>query len=47
VKFSEFFDEVRIKDSEHEKSRILIVELSKRMLGLAFNLLGLTPVNRI
>ena len=47
VKFSEFFDECRIKDSEHEKSRVLLVELSKRFLSLGFDLLGLTPVDRI
>lgn len=47
VKFSEFFEECRIKDSEQWKSRVLIVEYTKRMLGLGFNLLGLTPVDRI
>ena len=47
VKFSEFFDECRIKDSEHMKSRLLIVELTKRFLEKGFFLLGLTPVERI
>lgn len=46
-KFSEFFDECRIKDSEHMKSRLLIVELTKRFLEKGFYLLGLTPVERI
>ena len=50
VKFSEFFDECRIIDSKTGKvdeSRVLIVELSKKMLKLGFDLLGLTPVERI
>lgn len=47
TKFAEFFDECRIKDSEHEKSRLLLVELTKKYLTVGFNLLGLTPVDKI
>lgn len=47
TKFSEFFDECRIKDSEHEKSRLLLVELTKKYLTVGFHLLGLTPVDKI
>lgn len=45
--FSEFFDECHIIDSEFMVSRLLIVALTKKFLGLGFELLGLTPVNRI
>lgn len=47
VKFSEFFDDCRIKDSEYEKSRILLMLLTKKMLSVGFDLLNLTPVERI
>lgn len=47
VKFSEFFDECRIIDSEYEKSRTLLTLLTKKMLDVSFDLLNLTPVERI
>lgn len=47
TKFSEFFDECRIKDSEHINSRLLLIKLTQNFMELSFNLLGLTPVERI
>lgn len=47
TKFSEFFDECRIKDSDNMTSRILLLELTRRFLSQSFHLLGLTPVDRI
>jgi arginyl-tRNA synthetase len=47
VKFSEFFDECRIMDSEFEKSRILLTLLTRKFLDVGFDLLNLTPVERI
>lgn len=50
IKFSEFFDECRILDPENPElqiSRLMITELTKITMKQSFDLLGLTPVNRI
>lgn len=44
TKFSEFYEECKISGDD---SRILIVELTRRFMKLSFDLLGLTPVERI
>ena len=47
VKFSEFWDDCKIVGEENMTSRILIVELTRRLMKLSFDLLGLTPVEKI
>jgi arginyl-tRNA synthetase len=47
VKFSEFYEECKIAGTEQQDSRILILELTKRMLKLSFDLLGLKPIEKI
>ena len=47
VKFSEFYEECHISGSEHADSRVLIVELTRRMMKLCFDLLGLKPIEKI
>jgi arginyl-tRNA synthetase len=47
TKFSEFYEECKIVGDEHMNSRILIVELTRRFMKLSFDLLGLTPVEKI
>jgi len=47
VKFAEFYEECHISGSEHRDSRILIVELTRRMMKLSFDLLGLKPLEKI
>lgn len=47
VKFSEFYEECKIVGDEKMKQRILIVELTRRFMKLGFDLLGLTPVEKI
>jgi len=47
VKFAEFYEECHISGSEHRDSRILIVELTRRMMKLSFDLLGLKPIEKI
>jgi len=47
VKFAEFYEECHIAGSEYRDSRILIVELTRRMLKLSFDLLGLKPLEKI
>lgn len=46
-KFSEFYEECKIVGDERQNSRLLIVELTRRFMKLSFDLLGLTPVERI
>jgi arginyl-tRNA synthetase len=43
-KFSEFYEECKIGG---DPSRILIVELTKRFMTLSFDLLGMTPIEKI
>jgi arginyl-tRNA synthetase len=47
VKFAEFYEECHISGSEHRDSRVLIVELTRRMMKLSFDLLGLKPIEKI
>jgi arginyl-tRNA synthetase len=47
TRFSEFYEECKIVGDEKMKSRMLIVELSRRFMKLSFDLLGLTPVEKI
>lgn len=47
VKFAEFYEECKIQGSEQQDSRILIVELTRRMMKLSFDLLGLKPIEKI
>jgi arginyl-tRNA synthetase len=47
TKFSEFYTDCKIIGDERMKSRILIVELTRRFMKLSFDLLGLTPVQKI
>jgi len=47
TKFSEFYEECNIIGGEHMMSRILIVELTRRFMKLSFDLLGLTPIEKI
>lgn len=47
VKFSEFYDDCRIAGSEQQDSRILMVELTRRMMKLSFDLLGLKTIEKI
>jgi arginyl-tRNA synthetase len=44
VRFSEFYEECKIQG---DNSRLLIVELTKRFMKLSFDLLGLTPIEKI
>ena len=43
-KFSEFYEECKIAG---DPSRILIVELTKRFMSLSFDLLGMSPIEKI
>ena len=49
VKFSEFYtdDSSHILGNEHTNSRLLIIELTKRFMKLSFDLMGLTPMEKI
>jgi arginyl-tRNA synthetase len=47
VKFSEFYEECKIAGTEQQDSRILILELTKRMMKMSFDLLGLKPIEKI
>lgn len=44
AKFSEFYENCKIQGND---SRILITELCKRLMKLSFDLLGLTPIEKI
>ena len=44
TKFSEFYENCKIQGND---SRILITELCKRFMKLSFDLLGLTPIEKI
>jgi arginyl-tRNA synthetase len=44
VRFSEFYEECKIQG---DPSRLLIVELTKRFMKLSFDLLGMTPIEKI
>lgn len=49
VNFSEFYaeDACTILGNEHTNSRLLIIELTRRFMKLSFDLIGLSPVERI
>jgi arginyl-tRNA synthetase len=47
AKFSEFYEACKIVGVDNMNSRLLIVELTRRFMKLCFDLLGLTPVERI
>jgi len=47
TKFSEFYDECKIAGVEQQDSRILITELTRRMMKISFDLLGLKTIEKI
>eukprot|EP00916_Digyalum_oweni_P022990 GHVL01038147.1.p1 GENE.GHVL01038147.1~~GHVL01038147.1.p1 ORF type:complete len:346 (+),score=44.08 GHVL01038147.1:744-1781(+) len=46
-KFNLFYNNCKVLGSEEEKSRLLLCELTRRMLNTCFNLLGINPLDRI
>ena len=47
TKFSEFYEECKIVGHEKMNSRLLTVELTRRFIKTCFDLLGLTPVEKL
>jgi len=47
TRFAEYYESCKIIGDEHMNSRLLIVELTRRFMKLSFDLLGLTPVEKI
>jgi arginyl-tRNA synthetase len=47
TKFSEFYEECKIVGNERMNSRLLTVEITRRFMKTCFDLLGLTPVEKL
>eukprot|EP01066_Platyproteum_vivax_P021067 Platyproteum_vivax@DN904_c0_g1_i1.p1 len=46
-KFNNFYSNCKVIGSPEERSRLLLCEITRRMLETCFRLLGITPLNRI
>lgn len=47
VKIGEFYQQSKVLGSEEEKSRILLLEATRKMMEVLFNLLGMKTIDRI
>lgn len=47
VKIGEFYQQSKVLGAPEEKSRILLLEATRRVMHLLFNLLGMKTIDRI
>ena len=47
TKVAEFYNQSKVIGSEEEKSRILLLEATRRVMKKTFNLLGMKTIDRI
>jgi arginyl-tRNA synthetase len=47
VKIAEGYKKYKIVNNEHTKSRILLIELVRRILKISFHLVGIEPLEKI
>jgi arginyl-tRNA synthetase len=47
TKISEFYSQSKVVDSEHEESRILLLEATRKVMEVTFHLLGMKTIEKI
>ncbi len=47
VRFSEFYQHCKVLGSEEEKSRIMLIEATKKVMEVCFHLLGMKTVQKL